>query len=226
MDDPGELRELNQLEELIRRRVDGELDEEGERALNERLAADPSLKAALKRALELQRDLRGLSEVDDPGPGLTDRIMAALPPERAERTPIWSIFTRPIPVPLWLAASLVVVAVAAAAWLLARPRPQAPSAPVAREVRCEPSPRSLLVRFSLSVPGASRVNLVGDFNQWSREATPLNDHGNGVWTISIPLSPGRYQYKFLVDGERWILDPHTPAHYPDGFGGRNSLLSI
>lgn len=224
MDDPGELGELNQLEELIRRKVDGELDEEGERVLRERLAADPSAGEAVERALALQRDLRdlSLSSVNDPGPELTDRVMAALPPER---TRAWSFLTRPIPVPMWLAASLV-VALAAGVWLLARPRPQVPAAPVAK-VRCEPSPESLLVRFSLNVPGASRVNLVGDFNQWSREATPLYDHnGNGVWTISVPISPGRYQYKFLVDGERWMVDPDAPAHYPDGFGGRNSLLSI
>jgi anti-sigma factor RsiW len=230
MDDHGELEQLEDLE-LIRRKVDGELDGEGERVFRERLAADPRFVRAAERALALRRDLSGLPPVDDPGPGLTDRIMAALPEAPAEAPPRspWHLFARPIPV--WLAACLV-LAVGTAAWLLARTRPAPAPAPIV-ERRAPTSAdscagrTSLLVRFSISAPGASRVHVVGDFNSWSREANPLQDHDrNGVWTISVPLTPGRYQYKFLVDGERWVVEPDAPAYHPDGFGGRNSLLSI
>jgi 1,4-alpha-glucan branching enzyme len=71
------------------------------------------------------------------------------------------------------------------------------------------------------------VALVGDFNDWARKGTPMTDPDeNGVWTVSVPLQPGRYQYKFLVDGKTWVVEPDAPAYHPDGFGGRNSLLEI
>jgi anti-sigma factor RsiW len=235
MDDHGQLKQLED-SELIRRKVDGELDAAGERVFRERVAADARFAEAAERALALQRDLASLPAVDDPGSGLTDRIMDALPaaPATAAAPPApgpWSVLARPIPV--WLAACLVLAA-GAVVWLLARSRPGPAPAPAPIARRCKPAPPrdgcaghpTLLVRFSISAPGASDVHVVGDFNSWSREATPLQDpDGNGVWTISLPLTSGRYQYKFLIDG-RWVVEPDAPSYHPDGFGGRNSLLSI
>ena len=83
-----------------------------------------------------------------------------------------------------------------------------------------------LVRFFLQQPGASRVSLVGDFNGWSRESLPLDAAGDGVaWTISIPLSAGRYAYAFVVDGQRWVVDPGGRS-VSDEFGGETSVLRV
>jgi len=74
---------------------------------------------------------------------------------------------------------------------------------------------------------ATRVNLAGDFNAWDPTADPMTDeNGDGEWTLFYPLAPGRYAYKFVVDGERWIADPTNPDSEPDGFDGRNSILVI
>ncbi len=83
------------------------------------------------------------------------------------------------------------------------------------------------VRFVLHAPNAEKVMLVGDFNNWSNKATPMSDNeGNGVWRLTVPLEPGSYRYKFLVDGERWVNDPGADGKINDGFGGFNSLISL
>jgi 1,4-alpha-glucan branching enzyme len=48
----------------------------------------------------------------------------------------------------------------------------------------------------------------------------------GVWTVELPLAPGRrYEYMFVVDG-RWVTDPTAPASVDDGFGGQNAVLDL
>ena len=79
--------------------------------------------------------------------------------------------------------------------------------------------------FRLTAPNATRVSVVGTFNGWDPQTHPL--HGpdrHGVWSLSLPLSPGRYRYMFVVDGVRWVTDPDAVASEADGFGGQNSML--
>ena len=83
-----------------------------------------------------------------------------------------------------------------------------------------------LVRFVLVNPTASQVALVGDFNGWqgaSLERT--GDPASGVWSVSLPLTAGRYEYAFVVDGKRWIADPSLPTAH-DEFGGEHSVLRL
>ena len=83
------------------------------------------------------------------------------------------------------------------------------------------------VQFSLYAPDNKRVHIVGDFNIWSTTADPMYDReGDGVWTILIPLEPGRYEYKFYIDGEKWIPDPGNSERIDDGFGGLNSVVTV
>ena len=70
------------------------------------------------------------------------------------------------------------------------------------------------------------VNLFGQFNGWNRENLPMNDEdGDGVYEIIIPLDPGRYEYKFFVDGEE-LIDAVNPVKVPNGFGDFNSVVII
>lgn len=83
-----------------------------------------------------------------------------------------------------------------------------------------------LVRFTFVHPEAHRVALVGDFNGWSPEATPLDGEAvNGVWSVSVPMTAGRHEYAFIVDGERWVSDPFAGA-VTDEFGTSSSILRI
>ncbi|MEP0547402.1 MAG: alpha-amylase family glycosyl hydrolase [Rhodothermales bacterium] len=79
--------------------------------------------------------------------------------------------------------------------------------------------------FRATAP-VSEVFVIGQFNDWSRSATPLADpDGHGVWETTVPLEPGRYEYKFTADGAE-VLDPDNPARVPNGLGGTNNVLTI
>lgn len=83
------------------------------------------------------------------------------------------------------------------------------------------------VRFSLYSTKIKKVNIAGSFNNWSMTADPLYDRdGSGMWKIVLPLPPGRYEYKFIINGKDWIPDPANPTTTDDGFGGYNSVISV
>lgn len=83
------------------------------------------------------------------------------------------------------------------------------------------------VLFTYHDTKATRVNIVGDFNNWSMTADPMYDReGDGGWTIRLPLRPGRHEYKFLIDGTKWIPDPANPDTTDDGFGWLNSIVVV
>jgi len=73
---------------------------------------------------------------------------------------------------------------------------------------------------------AERVMLAGDFNNWNTAQIRFAKT-NGVWCAEIPApQPGRYHYKFVVDGERWLDDPSNGLKAPDNYGGFNSVLNV
>ena len=83
-----------------------------------------------------------------------------------------------------------------------------------------------VVRFELSAPTASRVALVGSFNEWDPVATPLQrDSSTGKWIVSLRLPPGRHVYAFVVDGDV-KADPTAPRAADDDFGSANSVVLV
>lgn len=87
---------------------------------------------------------------------------------------------------------------------------------------------TLVVRFELVAPEASRVSLVGDFNGWDEDLHRLRDRdGDGVWEVEVPLRRGEvYTYNFLLDEGEWIPDPNAVNHIEDSFGGEKSVLNL
>lgn len=79
--------------------------------------------------------------------------------------------------------------------------------------------------FSITVPDAESVYVVGDFNSWDTTSHPLKKGSNGLWKRTVNLAPGRYEYRFLVDG-RWENDPQCSAHTPNPFGGDNCIITL
>jgi 1,4-alpha-glucan branching enzyme len=91
------------------------------------------------------------------------------------------------------------------------------------------------ILFQYDAPAAQRVNLAGEFNDWggtligpldpSRD--PMTKNEKGIWEIVIPLKPGRYEYKFVLDGGVvWKHDPNNAERVDDSFGGYNSVIVI
>jgi len=81
------------------------------------------------------------------------------------------------------------------------------------------------VNFRLSVPEAQNVFLAGDFNGWDTHSHPLKKDSKGAWKIGINLKPGRYEYRFLVDGE-WQNDPNCTNFVPNPYGNENCVLTL
>lgn len=82
------------------------------------------------------------------------------------------------------------------------------------------------VEFTLEAPNAGEVSVAGDFTDWA-PSVELHDHdGDGVWSGRVPLQPGIHEYMFVVDGQRWVTDPHAERYTRDGFGNRNAVLTV
>jgi hypothetical protein len=83
-----------------------------------------------------------------------------------------------------------------------------------------------VVRFVFVDSVAHEVALVGDFNGWNPARNDLHRTGTrGAWTISIPLSSGRHEYAFVVDGQRWVTDPFATA-VNDDFDTQSSVIQL
>jgi hypothetical protein len=81
------------------------------------------------------------------------------------------------------------------------------------------------VRFALRAPASARVTLTGDFNDWNARQLPLEARG-GEWSVTLRLPPGRYRYAFILDGGRWVADPHGAAATDDDFGTPTSVITV
>jgi chromosome partitioning protein len=82
------------------------------------------------------------------------------------------------------------------------------------------------VIFAARFEAAQRVLIAGDFNNWSPMSTPMQINGRpGVWTTKLPLSPGRYRYRLVVDG-KWITDPHNQYVEANQFGELNNVVEV
>ena len=73
-------------------------------------------------------------------------------------------------------------------------------------------------------PDAKKVNVAGSFNGWNGDNFSMVKK-DGKWTFPIYLKPGKYSYKFLVDG-KWILDPGNELWENNEYGTGNSVLWI
>jgi len=95
------------------------------------------------------------------------------------------------------------------------------------------------ILFQYDAPSARQVNLAGNFpdNEWLKYGNQFDVmrddgkngdrvSGDGIWSIVKPLSPGRYEYKFVVDRNSWIEDPNALDNTDDGYGGKNSVLIV
>ena len=85
---------------------------------------------------------------------------------------------------------------------------------------------TVYVQLFLEAPAASSVAIAGDFNGWSPTINLEDRDGDGVWSGRLAVPPGIYEYMFVLDGSRWVTDPHAEWYSDDGFGNRNAVLAI
>jgi 1,4-alpha-glucan branching enzyme len=85
----------------------------------------------------------------------------------------------------------------------------------------------VVVTFRLPHAAAdAKVCVVGEFNDWSETADPMEHDGEG-FVAHISLAPGRtYRFRYLLDGVRWENDWEADAYVPNEFGGDDSVLDL
>jgi diguanylate cyclase (GGDEF)-like protein len=85
------------------------------------------------------------------------------------------------------------------------------------------------VRLTYAPPAAAPIHsltLMSDFNGWDKRIDPLHKEPDGPYAIELHLTPGRYAYKFVINGEWYVTDPLCTEYTMDGYGGRNSVLVV
>lgn len=90
-----------------------------------------------------------------------------------------------------------------------------------------PKPLAGAVRFTVLVPGAKQVFLVGSFNGWVKESTPMNSmDGSSLWSVDVPLAEGEHTFMYVIDGVRWMTPPQAEDFVTDGFGQTNGVVVV
>jgi hypothetical protein len=83
------------------------------------------------------------------------------------------------------------------------------------------------VVFHLSTPEAQSVAVIGTFNGWKPWGYEMHfDRDKKKWSLTVHLPAGRYEYAFLVDGEKVFPDPEALLYQKDGFGNENSVMIL
>ena len=84
---------------------------------------------------------------------------------------------------------------------------------------------SKTTEFKLYAPQAKKVILAGSFNKWDTKSLSAKKDSKGSWVVKTNLKPGKYEYKFFVDGA-WVSDPRCTSCIPNAFGTHNCLLEV
>lgn len=80
------------------------------------------------------------------------------------------------------------------------------------------------VKFQVQTDSGSKVFVAGSFNNWDPTKNIMKEK-NGVFSTSIMLEPGRYEYKFVIN-DVWCIDPSTSEWMPNNMGSLNSVIEI
>ena len=87
------------------------------------------------------------------------------------------------------------------------------------------APRRRRCEFTLDASAAASVAVTGDFCDWDLAGRPMTRGPDDVWWAALLLAPGRYEYRFRLDGA-WADDPACTERVPNGFGSENCVLRV
>jgi 1,4-alpha-glucan branching enzyme len=105
------------------------------------------------------------------------------------------------------------------------PKTEAIAKPVGLLLERFPNPDKKRICLELYAPDAQLVFVAGSFNGWQPSAMPLQKQAGDRWMVELMLDPGRYEYRFVVDGQ-WTDDPLSSAYASNPFDGLNCVLEV
>jgi len=209
------------IKKLINPYIDQVIDQETTQQVEVHLKSCSACRKEHKRLKQMLASLNSLSPQPVPA-DFTQSIMAKISKKEIQIQTSWmDLLKKRISIPRFsfrlIGATAVAVAVMFFAFTFVFNTPD--TSPIC----------SAEVQFSLKISDgkAHTVAIAGDFNGWNPQANILEDHeGNGIWTGTLKLEPGRYEYMFVLDGEKWLPDPNALRYVKDGFGNKNAILEI
>ncbi|HER24822.1 MAG TPA: hypothetical protein ENO17_07230 [Candidatus Atribacteria bacterium] len=211
----------DKIKKLLNPYIDQVLDAESMQTIEEHLKSCPTCQDEYLKLKEMVASFKLLPQVDAPQ-DLTQSIMAKILKEEIKVQTSWiDHLKKQISHPrlsfrlVGATATAVLVVFFAFTFFFNSPD----TSPIC----------SAEVKFSLRLNDNQphTVAIAGDFNNWNPQANILEDpERDGVWTGTLKLEPGRYEYMFVMDGEKWFPDPNALRYVKDGFGNKNAILEI
>jgi hypothetical protein len=185
----------------------------------------------------IERAVRALSPLPPVRGGAIARVLMAVRANQARPVPVWRRAARWVEhtsvsaraASLLVAASLVIGFVARGTFSADEIVPVGSGRTIALEPAANAAgeAREVPVAVGLQLANAKTVSVVGDFNGWNPEATPMERVGtSGFWSATLLAKPGRHTYAFLVDGTTLMADPRAPRAKSPDFGGDASVLMV
>ena len=87
--------------------------------------------------------------------------------------------------------------------------------------------RAIPQQFVFHTTKAHSVSLVGDFNKWDPSKAPMSRAaGSDLWSITLPVIPGRHIYGYMVDDSIFVLDPRAPKARDRDLGVDGSVIIV
>ena len=87
--------------------------------------------------------------------------------------------------------------------------------------------KTYIVQFIYEIKDAEKVQIVGDFNNWSKDGIVMQKiHGTDFWTAQVSLQEGIYKYVFVINNTMWTTDPFSQIKVMDDFGNESSLIVL
>jgi hypothetical protein len=184
----------------------------------------------------IERAVRALSGLPPVRSGAIARTLMAVRANQARPVPAWRRVARWVEhtsvsaraASLLVAASLVIGFVARGTFGGESIGPSFEAQPLGLEPAGNAGDvRAVPVAVGLQLANAKSVAVVGDFNGWNPDATPMERVGtSGFWSATLLAKPGRHTYAFLVDGTTLMADPRAPRAKSPDFGGDASVLMV
>lgn len=87
------------------------------------------------------------------------------------------------------------------------------------------SNRRRKMRFQVKAEKGSSVFLAGSFNNWDPNAITLKQNGDGLYSTSVSLPPGRHEYKFIINGA-WRNDEQCQQLASNSYGSHNNVIEV
>jgi len=81
------------------------------------------------------------------------------------------------------------------------------------------------VTFELEDEEAEKVSLVGAFNDWNKDKTPMKKEEN-IWKCTVSLKPGKHEYQFVINETDWVVDPKSEKNVKNKYEGTNSVIEV